>query len=153
MNQSVVARNNLWDYLHGNEFKGIYEGYSSFQINHCIDKLWMFKHTYNYEPTPFNFYLPRALGYLGYKLKNSLEKNFMAKIYQKKPNFGYPYLQKDRYFRPLNENKFLQKNNIPISSILIHPNKMPELSYHHNHHDGHGHGHGSKGGNSAAAHH
>lgn len=138
MNQSVVVRNNLWDYLHGNEFKAIYEGYSSFQINHSVDKLWMFKHTYNFEPTAFNFYLPRSLGWLGYKLKNSMEKTFISKIYQKKANFGYPYLQKDRYFRPLNENKFLQQNNISISDVLVHPNKMPELSYHS--HDGHGHG-------------
>ncbi len=130
MNQSVVVRSNLWDYLHGNEFKGIYEGYSAFQINHCIDKLWLFKHKYNYEPVPTNFMVPRALGWLCYKLKNSFEKNLFSKIYQKKANFGYPYLLKDRYFRPLNENMFLQNNNISISDVLVHPNKMPKLSYH-----------------------
>lgn len=137
MNQSVVVRNNLWDYLHGNEFKGIYEGYSAFQINHAPDKIWIFKHQYNYEPVATNFFLPRSLGWLGYKLKNSFERNHMAKIYQKKANFGYPYLQKDRYFRPLNENKFLQNNNIPLRDILIHPNHKPTLI--HDAHHGHGH--------------
>lgn len=136
MNQSVVVRNNLWDYLHGNEFKGIYEGYSAFQINHCMDKIWLFKHKYGYEPVATNFFLPRALGWLGYKLKNSFEKNLSAKIYQKKANFGYPYLSKDRYFRPLNENKYLKSKNISIKDVLVHPNHKPELSF-----DGHGHGH------------
>lgn len=140
MNQSVVCRNNLWDYLHGNEFKAIYEGYSAFQINHAPDKIWIFKHYYNYEPTQFNFFLPRALGWLGYKLKTSFEKTLLSKIYQKKANFGYPYLQKDRYFRPLNENQFLQKNNISVSDILIHPNHKPTLSYEQGDH-GHAHAH------------
>ena len=112
MNQGVVVRNNLWDYLHGNEMKAVYEGYSCFNVSHSLDKIWIFKHKYNYEPTATNFYVPRVLGWLGYKLKNSFEKNLMAKIYQKKANFGYPYLQKDRYFRPLNENNYLKTKKI-----------------------------------------
>lgn len=138
MNQGVVVRNNLWDYLHGNEFKAVYDGYSSFAVHHSIDRLWVFKHRYNYEPIATNFYVPRFLGWLAYKLKNSLEKNFMAKIYQKKANFGYPYLMKDRYFRPLWENQFLKEKKIPLSDVLIHENHKPQLSFEGaRHHDGH----------------
>jgi hypothetical protein len=129
MNQSVVVRNNCMDYLQGKEFKAIYEGYSSFQINHAPDKIWLFKHKYNYEPCASNFFLPRSLGWVGYKLKNSFEKNLFSKIYQKKANFGYPYLQKDKYFRPLNENKFLQSNALGLKDILIHPNNKPTLTF------------------------
>jgi len=141
LNQGVVLRNNLWDYLHGNEFKAIYEGYTSFVVHHSIDRIWMFKHRYEYEPTAWNFYLPRFLGIFGFKLKNSLEKNYLSKIFQKKPNFGYPYLSKNRYFRPLNENNYLQKHNIPLSKILIHPYHQPELSFSHHEHNHHEHNH------------
>ena len=139
MNQSVVVRNNLWDYLQGNEFKAIYEGYSAFQILHATDKIWIFKHKYNFTPVESNFFLPRALGWVGYKLKNSFEKNLFAKIYQKKANFSYPYLQKDRYFRPLNENQYIKQHNISLKDILIHPNTKPTLVHdkHHNHDDHH----------------
>jgi sulfide:quinone oxidoreductase len=138
LNQGVVVRNNLWDYLHGNDMKGIYEGYSSFAVHHTIDRQWIFKHKYNYEPLPANFYVPRFLGYFAFKLKNSMEKNYLSKIFQKKANFGYPYLQKDRYFRPLNENKFLKNNKISIKDVIIHHNIKPILSFEK---EGHGHGH------------
>jgi hypothetical protein len=139
LNQGVVVRNNLWDYVHGNDFKAIYEGYSSFQIHHAMDRIWVFKHYYDYKPTAFNFYLPRFLGWLGYKLKNSMEKNYFKSIYQKKMNYGYPYISKDKYFRPLNENRFLRDNKIPLSEVLIHENKKPELSFEKHGHHGAGH--------------
>jgi hypothetical protein len=82
--------------------------------------------------------MPRFMGWLAYKLKNSLEKNYFQKIYQKKMNFGYPYLSKDRYFRPLNENRFLKENKIPLSEVYIHENKKPVLSYEKDKAHGHG---------------
>ncbi len=139
LNQSVVLRNNLWDYIHGNEFKAIYEGYSSFQVHHSIDRVWVFKHYYNYVPTAFNFYVPRFLGFVVFKLKNSFEKNYFQKIWQKKPNFSYPYLQKDRYFRLLNENRYVKNNNISYEDIFIHHNQKPVMSFEKDH--GHGHEH------------
>lgn len=133
LNQGTVLRNNLWDYMHGNEFKAVYDGYSSFTIHHAMDRVWVFKHRYDYKPTTFNFYIPRFMGWFAYKLKNSLERNYLQKIYQKKMNFGYPYLSKNKYFRPLAENKFLKDNKIPLSAVIIHDNKTPVLSSHHGH--------------------
>ena len=138
LNQSVVARNNIWSYLHGEDMNAIYEGYSAFQVHYSIDRIWIFKHLYNYQPSTFNFYVPRFLGYLAFRLKLSLERNYLAKIYQQKESFGYPYLQKDRYFRPLNENKFLKKNKISVSDVLIHKYEKPVLSFEgHEHHGEH----------------
>ena len=62
-------------------------------------------------------------------MKNSFEKNYFAKIWQKKANFSYPYLNKDRYFRPLEENRFVKNNNLTLSDIYIHQNKKPTLSF------------------------
>lgn len=137
LNQGVVVRNNLWDYLHGNEMKGIYEGYSAFNINYGVDRHWSFKHNYEYKPTAFNFYVPRLLGFFSYKLKFIMERNYFSKIYQKKPNFGYPYLQKDRYFRPVNENRFVKENKLTLKDLFPHTYIKPELScdHHHDHHD------------------
>ena len=133
LNQSVVARNNLWSYLHGENMNAIYEGYSSFRVHHSMDRVWIFKHNYNYVPTPFNFYVPRFLGFLAYKLLNTLERNYLSKVFQQKENFGYPYLQKDRYFRPVNENKFLKKNKITLDQLYPHKYEKPTLSFdHHN---------------------
>jgi hypothetical protein len=122
LNQGAVVRNNLWDYMHGNEFKAIYDGYSSFVVHHSIDRVWAFKHYYNYVPTTWNFYIPRLLSVVAYKLKNILEGIYLSKIYQKKLNFGYPYLQKNKYFRPVEENRFLKLNNISRSEIFVHEN-------------------------------
>jgi hypothetical protein len=76
-------------------------------------------------------------------LKNSFEKNYFQKIWQKKPNFSYPYLSKDRYFRPLNENRYVKHNNLTLSDIYSHNNIKPKLSFEHDHHHGveaaHGH--------------
>lgn len=146
LNQGVALRNNLWDYLHGNEFKGIYEGYSSYVVNHSLDRLWIFKHYYGYVPTAWNFYVPRFLGWPAYKLKNSLEHNYFKKLYSNKPNYTYPYLNKDKYYRPLNENKFLADNKIGLDKIFIHPNHKPTLSF-----EGEGHGHGAHHGVSQTA--
>lgn len=140
LNQSVVVRNNLWSYLHGEDMNAIYEGYSSFRVHHSMDRVWLFKHNYNYVPTPFNFYVPRFLGFLAYKLLNTLERNYLSKVFQQKENFGYPYLQKDRYFRPVNENKFIKANKITLDQLYPHKYVKPELSFDH-HHD---HSHDSK---------
>lgn len=135
LNQGVVVRNNLTDYLHGNEFKAVYEGYSSFAVNHSMDRQWIFSHKYDYTPSEGNFYVPRWLGLFAYKFKSILEKEYFGKIYNSKPNHGYPYISKNRYFRPLEENNYLKKNNISKDKILIHPIKKPELSTDHHHHD------------------
>ena len=133
LNQSVVIRNNLWDYLHGNEMKAVYEGYSNFTFFFATDRVWIFKHFYNYKPAATNFYVPRLLGYFGFRLKCALETQYMSKIYSKKPNKGYPYLQKDRYFRPLNENLFLLENKLTIKDVFPHEYHLPHLSF-DNHH-------------------
>jgi hypothetical protein len=138
LNQQVVARNNLLDYLEGREMKAVYEGYSSFVIHHSMDRIWSFKHRYNYQPTAFNFYIPRFLGWFAFKLKNSLERNYLAKIYQKKLNNGYPYLQKDRYFRLFNDNRFVKENKLTIKDVFPHEYIKPVLSY-EGHHETHGH--------------
>ena len=133
INQQVVARTNLSNYLHGKDLDGIYEGYSSFSVYHSIDRMWQFSHRYGYEPAALNFYVPRFLGIFSYKLKGSLEKQFFSKIYTFKPNYGYPYLNKNRYFRPLNENTYLQKKGLTRKDIMIHETHAPELSFHHHH--------------------
>ncbi len=118
--------------------RAVYEGYSCFNVFHAVDKTWTFKHNYNYIPTATNFYVPRFLGWAAFKLKTMIERNYFSKIYSKKPNFGYPYLQKDRYFRPIEENKFIQENKLSVKDVFHHEYKKPELSYdHHSHHDGH----------------
>jgi len=138
LNQSVVVRNNLWDFLHGNEMKAVYEGYSAFNVFHAVDRLWVFKHYYDYTPAATNFYLPRFLGYFGFKLKNMLERQYFARIYSKKPNSGYPYIQKDKFFRPLNENRFLKSHKLTVKDVFPHEYNKPELSY-EKHHGEHGH--------------
>jgi hypothetical protein len=127
--------------------KGIYEGYSSFSIDFGVDRHWVFKHRYNWQPTAFNFYVPRLLGFVSYKLKFTMERNYLGKIYQKKPNFGYPYLQKDRYFRPVNENRFVRDNKIPYQTLFPHKYEKPVLSF-----EKAGHGHGEQNTNVAHAH-
>ncbi len=109
--------------------KAVYEGYSSYHVLHAIDKMWVFKHYYNYEPTEFNFYVPRFLGFVEFKLKSMLEKQYFARIYTKKPNAGYPYIQKDRFFRPLNENRFMQQNKLTMQDVFPHNYEKPVLSY------------------------
>jgi len=91
----------------------------------------------------FNFYVPRFLGYPAFKLKNLLERQYFARIYSKKPNMGYPYIQKDKFFRPLNENRFLKENKLSAKDVFPHEYVKPQLSYeHHGHgHDEHGHDH------------
>jgi len=130
LNQGVILRNNLTDYLAGNEFKAVYEGYSSFAVNHSIDRQWIFSHYFNNVPSFGNFYVPRFLGLFAYKFKNTLEKFYFSKIFQNKMNYGWPFLMKNKYFRPLNENKFVQKNNIKREEIMIHSGKAPILSFH-----------------------
>lgn len=120
LNQNNVLRTNVSDFVNGRELKGIYEGYSSFAVNHCIDRQWIFSHYYNYVPSFGNFWVPRFLGLFVYCFKNSIEKQYFAKVFQTKPNYGWPYLVKDKYFRPINENKYLKKNNIKREEILIH---------------------------------
>jgi hypothetical protein len=136
LNQSVVVRNNVLDYLEGREMRAVYEGYSAYSVLHSIDRLWMFKHYYDYKPTEFNFYIPRFLGYLGFKLKNMLERQYFSRIYSKKPNAGYPYIQKDRFFRPIEENRFLKNNRLSVKDVFPHHYEKPVLSY-----EAHGHGH------------
>lgn len=125
--------------------KAVYEGYTSYPVFHAFDRFWIFKHTYNYEPTATNFYVPRFYGWLAYKLKSPLERNYLGKIYQQKMNFGYPYLSKDRYFRPLNENKYLQRMKLSEKDVFPHHYEKPVLSCDHDH------GHGSE--HKAVAHH
>lgn len=137
LNQSVVVRNNLWDYLHGTEMKAVYNGYSNYNVFHAVDRLWIFKHFYDYKPTETNFYVPRFLGYFAFKFKNMLERQYFARIYSKKPNFGYPYLQKDKYYRPLSENKFMKDNKLTVKDVFPHDYHKPELSFEKDH--GHGH--------------
>ena len=120
LNQNITLRTNLQDYLNGREFKGVYEGYSSFGVNHCIDRQWVFSHYYNYVPSFGNFWVPRFLGLFVYCIKNTLEKQFFNKVFQAKPNYGWPYLVKDRYFRPVDENKFVRKNNISKQDLFKH---------------------------------
>jgi hypothetical protein len=141
LNQGVVVRNNLSDYLEGKEFKAVYNGYSSFAVNHSVDRQWIFSHYYNYVPSFGNFYVPRFLGLFVYCFKNVMEKQFFAKVFQTKPNYGYPYLMKNKYFRPLDENKFLRRFNISKEQVLIHPINPPKLSIHehHDHHHDHAH--------------
>jgi len=124
------------DYLEGREMKAVYEGYSCYNVNHAVDKLWTFKHYYNYQPTAWNFYIPRFLGWPAFILKSKMEKNYFAKLYSKKPNFGYPYLQKDKYFRPIQENKFLASKGLSVKDVFPHEYVKPTLSY-----EAHGHGH------------
>lgn len=143
LNQQVVLRNNLTDYLHGREFSGVYEGYSSFAVNHSLDRQYVFSHKYGYEPSFGNFYSPRYLGFMTYMLKAKLEKQYFSKIYQSKPNFGYPYLQKNRYFLPLDENKYMKQKGLKKEDIMIHPIRKPELST--DHHDDHSHEHHAEG--------
>lgn len=136
LNQNNVLRTNLVEYINGRELKGIYEGYSSFAVNHTVDRQWIFSHYYNYVPSFGNFWVPRLLGLFVYSFKNSLEKQFFTKVFSGKPNYGYPYLVKDKYFRPLNEDKYLKKNNIDIKDVLIHgirPALVIEDDDHHHH--------------------
>jgi len=132
MNQNAVLRTNLTDFVNGRELKGIYEGYSSFAVNHCIDKQWIFSHRYNDVPSFGNFYVPRFLGLAAYCVKNELEKQYFTKVFQSKPNYGWPYLVKDKYFRPIDENKYLKKNNIKREEVLIHP-VQPSIVHDHHH--------------------
>jgi hypothetical protein len=118
--------------------RAVYEGYSAYSFLHSIDKMWVFKHYYKYEPTEFNFYVPNFLGYLEFKLKCMLEKQYFSRIYTKKANHGYPYIQKDKYFRPLNENRFLKANKLTIQNVFPHHYEKPVLSY-EGHSDAHSH--------------
>lgn len=133
LNQGVVLRNNLSDYLNGKEFKGIYEGYSSFAVQNTMDKQWIMSHKYNYKPSFGNFYVPRLLGLFVYRWKNLLEKQYFSKVFQGKLNYGYPWLSKNRYFRPIEENRYVRKNHIKREDIFIHKNTPPVLSFHHHH--------------------
>lgn len=137
VNQQVVLRNNLSDYLNGKEFSAVYNGYSSFAVNHAIDRQWVFSHYYDYKPSFGNFYVPRFLGLFAYKFKCMLEKQFFSKIFQGKPNYGYPYLQKNKYFRPIEENRFVREKGLKREDIIIHARNPPVLSTHHDHHDHH----------------
>lgn len=130
LNQGVVLRNNLHSYLEGRDFNAVYEGYSSFAVNHSIDRQWIFSHYYNYKPSFGNFYVPRFFGLFAYKFKNSLEKQYFSKVFQSKPNYGYPWLQKNRYFRPLEENRFMKQNGLKREDIMIHSAQPPVLSFH-----------------------
>lgn len=131
LNQSTVVRNSISDYLNGNEFKAIYKGYSAFFVNHTIDRQWVFSHYYNWNPALLNFYVPRVFGLFMYCLRPSFEKQYFQKLFQKKGNFSYPFVMKNKYFRPLDENKYLQKNNIKKEDILIHQSSYepPMLSH------------------------
>jgi len=130
LNQAVIARNNVVDYLEGKEFKAIYEGYSSFAVNHSLDRQWIFSHKYGYVPSFGNFYVPRFLGLFAYKFKNILEKQYFSKIFASKGNYGYPWLKKNRYFRPIEENNFAKKNNITRDVLMSHGISKPLLSHH-----------------------
>lgn len=152
LNQSVVVRNNLMDYLEGREMKAVYEGFSSFNVYHAVDKLWTFKHYYDYQPATWNFYIPRFLGWPAFKLKAILERNYFSRIYSKKPNFGYPYLQKDKYFRPLQENKFIANKGLTAKDVFPHEYVKPVLSYESHGHEHHADGHGKKEGHAELAH-
>lgn len=129
LNQSVVIRNNLWDYLHGNQMRAVYTGYSSFELYFSLNRIWIFKHMYNYLPTTMNFYVPKFLGFPAYKLKSIFDKNYLSKIYSSKINFSYPYIMKDRYFRPLAENKFIEENKLSMHDLFPHKNEKPVLSF------------------------
>lgn len=152
INQQVVVRNNLSDYLNGNDFKAVYNGYSSFAVGHSMDRTWTFSHNYDYKPSFGNFYVPRFLGLFTYKFKCSLEKQFFNKIFQGKPNFGYPYLSKNKYFRPIEENRFVKEKGLKREDIIIHAKNPPVLSFHHHHeHNEHcHHGKGKEHGHTAA---
>ena len=129
LNQGVVVRNNLTDYLAGNEFKAVYQGYSSFAVNHSFDRQWIFSHYYNNQPSFGNFYVPRFLGLFAYKFKCSLEKFYFSKIFAGKMNYGWPFLMKNKYFRPLNENRYLKTHGITREQIMIHSGEAPILSF------------------------
>lgn len=129
MNQGVVLRNNLTDYLNGKDFTAIYEGYSSFHVGICYDRYMIFSHYYDWTPSFGNFYVPKFLGKLIHKLKGTGEANIFGKTFGSKPNFGWPYYSKNRYFRPLEENKFVQKKGLTRKDIMIHSNEAPVLSY------------------------
>lgn len=132
LNQGVVCRTNVKNYLEGKELNGVYEGYSSFAVNHSIDRQWVFSHKYGYESTFGNFYVSRFLGLFAYKFKNILEKQFFSKIFTSKPNYGYPWVKKNRYFRSIEENKFVQKHKITRKELMPHGISHDLLS--HNHH-------------------
>lgn len=131
LNQQAVARTNIKNYLEGKDLNGVYEGYSSFAVNHSIDRQWIFSHKYGYKPTFGNFYVPRWMGLFVYKFKNSLELQMIKKIYNSKPGFGYPYMNKDKYFRPLDENRFLKENGLTEKDVNIHKVEKLHLSTSH----------------------
>ena len=114
----------------------VYDGYSQFEIWHSFDKIYTFRHRYNYEPTLLNFSIPAMLSLLIIKFKIIFERNLLAKVFQVKPNFGYPYLIKNKYFRPLNENRYLKKNLLTKANVFPHEYVKPQLSCDH-HHDSH----------------
>lgn len=137
LNQGVVLRNNLTDYLEGKDFKAVYEGYSSFPVGFSIDRYMIFGHYYNWTPSFGNFYVPKFLGRVIYKLKGTGEKQLFAKVFSSKPNFGWPWFSKNRYFRPIEENRFVQKNGLSRKDLMIHSNEAPILSFSHGHGDAH----------------
>lgn len=129
LNQSTVVRNNLKDYLYGKEFRALYKGYSAFSVDFQIGRCFTFSHYYNYVPAMMNFWVPRFLGFFAYSFKGSLEGQYLSKIYQSKLNYSYPYIMKEKHFRPLDENSYMKKMNIKREEIFIHSNSAPHLSH------------------------
>lgn len=118
LNQSVVVRNNIFDMHEGHELKAVYEGYSCFYVPYAVDRHMVFKHKYDQVPCATNFIVPRLLSNVLYKMRNKFELEYMNKLFQQKENFGYPYLKKDKYFRPLNENRFAKEHNLSKDDIF-----------------------------------
>ena len=130
MAQVPIVKHNVQQFLHGKELNAIYNGYSFIGLFLGAQSMTSFQHYYGHEPHWKNHIVPHygifSRFYFDRYVKQA--QSLSGKYTGFKQNAGPPHYHYNARYDALEDNEFLNSNNIPVEDAMFNGGKTPQVS-------------------------
>lgn len=117
--QCPIVKHNLRAFMNGQELNAIYDGYSYMPLLLSHSNMIGLSHTWDYEPTATNHWVPSYGMFSNLYFKNMMSGNFKEgkKYSDFKKNHGPPHWRFNARYDPLESNEYLISKGVDIEQL------------------------------------
>jgi len=117
--QCPVVKHNLNQFMAGRELNGVYDGYSYMPFYVAHSNMIPFSHTWDYEPTATNHWVPSYGLFSKFYFSRMMGANFKEgkKYSDFKKNFGPPHWRYAARYDPIESNEYLLSKSVDIEAL------------------------------------
>ena len=119
MAQCPVIKNNVMKFMEDKELNGVYDGYSYMPFYLSHSNASNFQHTWDYEPTTNNHWVPNyglfSAAYFRQQMKSNIGIGIAYTSLKK--DHGPPFKHYSKEYDPLDKNEYLMEKGVDVEAL------------------------------------